>query len=198
MKAGCGRLSLNVTSSSPWAITVSRLPYHVLRGLTRSVSLALPCSRSQVHLTSPAVNGSPSCHLTPRRSLKVRLVPAASHDHSRARSGTIDFIPLCGTLWSYMTRLLRTPIIGPRPAIVAASRSDVVAGLSKKQIFRMPPGFCALAEPIGAAASAMARPARRTLCVRFTCPSTFEMSGAENTSGEDDRGSAVLLADKSA
>ena len=76
MKAGCGRFSLNVTSSSPFTVTVSRLPYQVLRGLTRSASLALPCSRSQVHLTSRSVNGLPSCHLTPRRSLKVRLVPA--------------------------------------------------------------------------------------------------------------------------
>src|SRR5438132_10776355 len=126
MKAGCGRFSLNVTSSSALTTTVSRLPYHALRGLTRSVSAALPCSRSKVHLTSRAVKARPSCHLTPDRNLKVRLVPLWSHDHSCARSATTDFSPLCGTLWSYITRLLKTPIIGPCPAIVDSSWIDMV------------------------------------------------------------------------
>src|SRR5215831_10534284 len=36
----------------------------------RSFSLVLPCSSSQVHLTSRAVKGLPSCHLTPSCSLK--------------------------------------------------------------------------------------------------------------------------------
>jgi hypothetical protein len=39
-----------------------------LRGLRRSLSADLPVSMSQVHLTSLAVNGWPSCHLTPCRS----------------------------------------------------------------------------------------------------------------------------------
>ena len=39
--------------------------YQDLRGLRRSFSLDLPVSRSQVHLTSLAVKGLPSCHLTP-------------------------------------------------------------------------------------------------------------------------------------
>ena len=32
-----------------------------------------------VHLTSAAVNGLPSCHLTPRRSGKVSSVPSSFH-----------------------------------------------------------------------------------------------------------------------
>src|SRR5262249_44748645 len=40
-------------------------------------------------------------------------------------------------------RLLNTPIIGPWPAMVASSWIDMLAGLSKKKTFRMPPCFCA-------------------------------------------------------
>src|SRR5262249_19936783 len=111
------------------------------RGLTRSLSCATPVNRSQVHLTSAAVNGLPSCHLTLPRSLNVSVVCAASHDHSVARSGTTDFNPLCGTCWSYMTRLLKTPIIGPWPAMVASSWIDMLAGLSKKNPSSVPPGL---------------------------------------------------------
>ena len=56
----------------------------------RSFSLDLPCSRSQVHLTSLAVNGLPSCHLTPWRNGKVSSVPSSLHDQPVARSGTIE------------------------------------------------------------------------------------------------------------
>src|SRR5258708_4918446 len=98
---------------------------------------------SQVHLTSLAVNGLPSCHLTPRRSLKVSAVLSSSHDHSVARSGTIELRLVCATCWSYMTRLLKTPCIGPWDAMVASSWIDMLAGLSKKYILRVPPGFCA-------------------------------------------------------
>src|SRR5216684_898606 len=98
---------------------------------------------SQVHLTSLAVNGFPSCHLTPWRSFKVSAVLSSSHDHSVARSGTIEFRLVCATCWSYMTRLLKTPIIGPWDARVASSWIDMLAGLSKKYILRVPPGFCA-------------------------------------------------------
>ena len=47
-------------------VTESRLRYQDLRGLTRSFSVAFPSSRSQVHFTSAAVKGLPSCHLTCR------------------------------------------------------------------------------------------------------------------------------------
>src|SRR5215831_6015961 len=117
MKAGCGRFKRNVSSKSPLVTTSSRLRYHALRGLRRSFSVDLPCSRSQVHLTSLAVKGLPSCHLTPWRRRKVSAVLSSSHDHSVARSGTIEFRLVWGTCWSYMTRLLNTPIIGPWAAL---------------------------------------------------------------------------------
>src|ERR1700731_3242704 len=42
-----------------------------------------------------------------------------------------------------MTRLLNTPIIGPNVDIVDSSWIDMLAGLSRCGIRRMPPGFCA-------------------------------------------------------
>src|SRR5215468_9762529 len=42
-----------------------------------------------------------------------------------------------------MTRLLKTPIIGPSAKTVASSWIDMLAGLSGEYIFRMPPDFCA-------------------------------------------------------
>src|SRR6516162_2022276 len=126
---------------------LSRLPYQDLRGLTRSFSLDLPVSMSQVHCTSLAVNGLPSCHDTPSRSGSVNSVPSSLHDQPVARSGTIDRRLFCGTRWSYMTRLLNTPIIGPSAKTVASSRIDMLAGLSGLYIFRMPPCFCAKAVP---------------------------------------------------
>src|SRR5207302_5411560 len=131
-KAGCGRFSLKLTSKSPLVTTSSRLRYQGLRGLRRSLSANLPCNMSHVHLTSLAVNGLPSCHLTPWRNLKVSAVLSSSHDHSLARSGTIDSRLESGTSCLYMTRLLKTPIIGPRAAKVASSWIDMLAGLSKK------------------------------------------------------------------
>src|SRR5271157_1916235 len=47
-----------------------------------------------------------------------------------------------------MTRLLNTPIIGPRTAIVDSSWIDMLAGLSPEGILNMPPGFCAKAESL--------------------------------------------------
>src|SRR5437667_5966516 len=44
-----------------------------------------------------------------------------------------------------MTRLLNTPIIGRNAAPVASSCSDMLAGLSKNEILRMPPAFWAKA-----------------------------------------------------
>src|SRR5262249_57587607 len=46
---------------------VLKVPVHALRGLRRSFSPDLPSSMSHVYLTSWAVNGRPSCHLTPWR-----------------------------------------------------------------------------------------------------------------------------------
>src|SRR3984893_8617523 len=44
-----------------------------------------------------------------------------------------------------MTRLLNTPITGRNAAPVASSCSDMLAGLSKNEILRTPPVFCARA-----------------------------------------------------
>src|SRR5947208_7540030 len=123
----------------------SRARYHDLRGLTRNFAGALPASTSQVHLTSAAVNGLPSCHLTPWRKWKVSAVPVSSHDQSLARSGTIEARLFCATCWSNTTRLLNTPISGIPAAIVDSSWIDMLAGLAKPGICRMPPGFCATA-----------------------------------------------------
>src|SRR5689334_23380329 len=65
MNEVCGRFRRKVTPLSLLGITSSRLRYQDLRGLTRNFSVDLPVIRSQVHLTSAAVNGFPSCHLTP-------------------------------------------------------------------------------------------------------------------------------------
>src|SRR6266700_2398541 len=121
------------------------LPYQALRGLTRSFSSVLPATRSHVHFTSFAVNGLPSCHLTPWRSGKRSSVPSSLHDQPVARSGTIDSMLFCATCWSKTTRLLKTPIIGRSAAVVDSSCSDILAGLSKWESCRMPPAFWAMA-----------------------------------------------------
>src|SRR4051794_15681027 len=53
-----------------------------------------------------------------------------------------------------MIRLLKTPIIGPWPAMVASSWIDMLAGLSKKYTLRTPPDFCAHAEAASASTRA--------------------------------------------
>src|SRR5205823_8467494 len=116
---------------------------------------------------SLAVNGSPSCHLTPWRSLKVSVVASSLHDHSLARSGTIVSSRFCAMCWSNITRLLNTAIIGPSETIVDSSWIDMLAGLSPWGILRMPPDFCAMLAPDAAAsastASIAARPHRFAL-----------------------------------
>src|SRR5215472_7216935 len=102
-----------------------------------------PAVIPQVHLTSLAVNGLPSCHLMPWRSGKVSSVPSSLHDQLTARSGTIDCIVFCGASCLYITRLLKTPIIGRLAAAVASSCNDMLAGLSKCDIFNTPPCFWA-------------------------------------------------------
>src|SRR6201998_331414 len=141
----CGRFRRKVTSLSPLGMTSSRLRYQDLRGLTRNFSVDLPVIRSQVHLTSAAVDGLPSCNLTPSRSLKVSSFPSSLHDQLEARSETIELRVLCGTCWSNITRLLNTPIIGPSTTIVDSSWGDTLAMLVPSGILRTPPDFCAKA-----------------------------------------------------
>src|SRR5690348_18309123 len=126
-------------------MTSSRLRYQDLRGLTRNFSVDLPVIRSQVHLTSAAVNGLPSCHSTPSRSLKVSSFPSSLHDQLEARSETIELRVFCGTCWSNITRLLNTPIIGPSTTIVDSSWIDTLAMLVPSGILRTPPDFSAKA-----------------------------------------------------
>src|SRR6201988_1293778 len=103
MNEVCDRFRRNVTSWSPLGVTSSRLRYQDLRGLTPNFSADLPVIRSQVHLTSVAVNGLPSCHLTPSRSLKVSSFPSSLHDQLEAKSETIELRVFCGTCWSNIT-----------------------------------------------------------------------------------------------
>src|SRR5438477_7815616 len=105
--------------------------------------------RSQVHLTSAAVNGLPSCHFTPCRRWKTSLVPSSSQAQSVASSGTMSERLFCATRWSNSTRLFITAIIGRSATTVVSSWIDMLAGLSLMYCLRTPPCFCANA---GAAA----------------------------------------------
>src|SRR3546814_19050998 len=84
--------------------------YQAARGLLRSFLPSRPATRSQVHFTSAAVKGSPSCHLTPSRSLKVSFVRSSFHDQLSARSGRIVSRLLRRSSWSYTTTPLYTEI----------------------------------------------------------------------------------------
>jgi hypothetical protein len=65
------------------------------------------------------------------RSWNVSSVPSSFHDQSVARSGTIDCRLFWGTSCLYRRRLLKTPIIGISVELVASSRIDMLAGLSR-------------------------------------------------------------------
>src|SRR3984893_1823904 len=127
----------------------SKLRYQDLRGLVRSLSSLLPRIRSQVHLTSAAVKGLPSCQLTLCRSSKVSAVISAFHDHLVARSGSIVSIRFCGTSCLKRTKLLKTAIIGFWAELNASSWIDMLAGLSYWNPPRTPPWLCAGADSIG-------------------------------------------------
>src|SRR6516165_11824767 len=96
----------------------------------RSFSLDLPVKRSQVHLTSLAVNGLPSCHLTPWRSVKLSSFPSSLHDQRRELRHDCLQAVLRHVL-VVERRLLNTPIIGIEVDNVASSRIDMLAGLSR-------------------------------------------------------------------
>src|SRR6478736_7016578 len=105
--------------------------YQTFRGLRlKSCVSLLPISIRQVHCTSLAVNGWPSCHFTPCRSLKVNLVLVESQDQLSARSG-MTVSRLSWTLeGSKTTRLLNTAANGVTEAMVDSSSNDVLGGLS--------------------------------------------------------------------
>src|SRR3979409_1351186 len=102
------------------------LVYQTFRGLRlKSVDSPLPISIRQVHCTSLAVNGWPSCHFTPCLSLKVSFVLVESHDQLSARSGITVSRLSCVLAGSNTTRLLNTAANGITDAMVASSRSEV-------------------------------------------------------------------------
>src|SRR5712671_6366582 len=105
--------------------------YQTFRGLRlKSRVSPLPISIRQVHCTSFAVNGWPSCHFTPCRSLKVSLVLVWSQDQLSARSGITVSRLSCGLAGSNTTRLLNTAANGVTDAMVDSSSSDVLGGVS--------------------------------------------------------------------
>src|SRR5258708_31004780 len=112
-------------------LTSCSLVYQTLRGLRwKSWVSPLPISIRQVHCTSLAVNGWPSCHFTPCRSLNVSLVLVGSQDQLSARSG-ITVSRLSWTLkGSKTTRLLKIAANGVTEAIVDSSSNEVLGGLS--------------------------------------------------------------------
>src|SRR5215471_10252457 len=142
---GCGFFRLNTASWSPLTDTLSTLAYQPLRKLTLRVSSVRSASRSQVHFTSAAVKGLPSCHFTPCRNAKVSFFPSSLHAQLVAKSGTMPSRLFCGLCGSNMTRLLKTPIIGITTEIVPSSWIDILAGLSRCAMRKMPPAFCAQA-----------------------------------------------------
>src|SRR4029079_7940726 len=112
-------------------LTSVSLLYQTFRGLRlKSWVSVLPISMRQVHCTSLAVNGWPSCHFTPCRSLNVSLVLVESQDQLSARSGTTESMLSWTCAGSNTTRLLKMAANGVTEAIVASSCSEVEGGLS--------------------------------------------------------------------
>ena len=146
MNDGCWRSSVNVTSLSPLVVISLTFLYQTLRGFLRMIScFSSPRSASQVHFTSLEVNGLPSCHFTPSRSLKVSFVLSAFHDQLSASSGTILSGLLIFSFGSKKTRLLNTPMNGMFTEIVASSWIEALGGLSRWDMRSVPPCFCAKA-----------------------------------------------------
>ena len=115
----------------PLVVTSSRLKYQGSRGFLRQPALRLPVIVSQVHFTSSDVNGLPSCHCTPSRSLNVSLVPSSLQAQEVPSSGwscSRLFVLAC---WSKTTRLLKTAMKGWSVEIVASSWIEALGGLSR-------------------------------------------------------------------
>src|SRR5262245_37509698 len=71
-RVGCGPFS---AEQSPLVVISATLRYQALRGVMRNLSAERSISASQVHLTSRAVKGLPSCHVAPCRSWKFNCGP---------------------------------------------------------------------------------------------------------------------------
>jgi hypothetical protein len=120
-----------VTRSSPLVETSVTLAYQAWRGFLRNFCAERSITMSKVHFTSAAVNGLPSCQLTPGRRRKASLVPSAFHSQPVASSGTMPSIVFCGLCWSNSTRLLNTAMNGALIEKVASSWIEALAGLSR-------------------------------------------------------------------
>src|SRR5258708_37974376 len=107
------------------------LPYQAPRGLLRSLSRDRPVSMLKVHSTSLAVKAQPSCHLTPRCSLKVSSVLSSFQLHDSARSGRIDLSLFCATLGSNTTRLLKIGMYGTTVEGLLSSWIEALGGLCR-------------------------------------------------------------------
>src|SRR3954451_3859207 len=92
-----------VACSGLSAVTSSTLKYQSLRGFLRNLFCDLPITMSKVHFTSALVNGLPSCHFTPSRSLKVNAFLSSLHDQLVASSGVSASTLFCGLCWSERT-----------------------------------------------------------------------------------------------
>src|SRR3954466_8932245 len=101
-----------VACSGLSAVTSSTLKYQSLRGFLRKRFCDLPISMSNVHFTSAELNGLPSCHFTPSRSLKVSAFLSALHDHSIASSGVRLSTLFCGFCRKAMNRLVKMGLQG--------------------------------------------------------------------------------------
>src|SRR5476651_2041804 len=121
--------------------------YQILRGLLRMKSAlsSAPSTASNVHFTSFAVNGLPSCHVTPGCSLNVGLVLLSSHDQLSARSGTSLSALFTFSWGSNTTRLLNTAMKGWFTEIVVSSWIEALGGFSRWEICSVPPAFWASA-----------------------------------------------------
>ncbi len=138
-REGCGRLRWIVTSKSVGARTKLTLPNHEPRGLVRSRLRALLVRRLKVHSTSLDVNGMPSCHFTPRRSLNDSSVLSSFQAQDSARSGTTASSLFCATAGSNITRLLKSGMKATTVEALVSSRIDALAGLSRWKMRSTPP-----------------------------------------------------------
>src|ERR1700704_1642846 len=102
--------------------------YQIARGLRRRYSGSLPLRRCHVHCTSLAVNGFPSCQVTPGRKFSVSLVPVVSQSQLSASSGTMVPNSPRGFIGSNRTRLLKIAMNGMLVAIVDSSWIDALGG----------------------------------------------------------------------
>src|SRR5436190_20005487 len=136
---GVGLANLNTAVKSSGVSTLAR-SLNTVR--PRYCSGFQTCSAEKA--TSAEVNGLPSCHLTPSRSLKVTDSPSAAPSHESARRGCSPSLPSKEASASVSTILLemkKTPL----EATMAGWR---LRGSESAATTSRPPFFGARAQPI--------------------------------------------------